>query len=190
MVEEAETPRLLCKILNDIWDKEIIPEECRICSIIKLPKKGDLGNCNNWRGIILLSLTSKIFSRVILQRMKVALDNKIRIEQAGFRKGRSCIDHIFALRQIVEQSNEWNSSIYMVFVDFEKAFDSLHRESLWKILRHYGIPIKMVSVIKALYTDFQCQVVCNSQLTEWFEVNTGVRQGSILSPFLFNLAMD
>uniref|UniRef100_A0A0B7BK31 Uncharacterized protein n=1 Tax=Arion vulgaris TaxID=1028688 RepID=A0A0B7BK31_9EUPU len=115
IMEEAETPRLLCKILNDIWDKEIIPEECRICSIIKLPKKGDLGNCNNWRGIILLSLTSKIFSRVILQRMKVALDNKIRIEQAGFRKGRSCIDHIFALRQIVEQSNEWNSSIYMVF---------------------------------------------------------------------------
>ena len=190
MVEEAETPRLLCKILNDIWDKEIIPEEWRIGSIIKLPKKGDLGNCNNWRGITLLSLTSKIFSRVILQRMNIALDNKIRIEQAGFRKGRSCIDHIFALRQIVEQSNEWNSSIYMVFVDFEKAFDSLHRESLWKILRHYGIPLKMVSVIKALYTDFHCQVVCNNQLTEYFEVSTGVRQGCILSPFLFNLAMD
>ena len=59
-----------------------------------------------------------------------AVEKKERPEQAGFRKGRSCTDHIFVLRQILEQSHEWNNSIYAVFVDFEKAFDSIYRESL------------------------------------------------------------
>ena len=88
------------------------------------------------------------------------------------------------LRQILEQSMEFNSTI---FIDFEKAFDSLHRESLWRILRHYGIPQKM---IKILYTNVQCQVACNSHMSDCFSVKSGVKQGCILSPFLFTLAID
>ena len=103
--------------------------------------------CNTWRGITLLSMTCKIFSRIIMKRISAATDTILRQEQAGFRRGKSCIDHIFTLRQILEQSTEWNSTIYIAFIDFEKAFDSLHRESLWRILCHYGIPQKMVNVI-------------------------------------------
>lgn len=89
----------------------------------------------------------------------------------------------------------WNSHVsgtahYAVFVDFEKAFDSLHRESLWKILRHYGIPQKLVHIIQSLYENFECRVIYNNQLTEPFAVNTGVKQGCILSPVLFSLAID
>ena len=188
--EEKETPRILQHILQNIWDKEETPDDWNEGVIVKLPKKGDLGNCSNWRGITLLSLTNKVFSRIILQRITAAVDTLLRQEQAGFRKGRSCIDHIFVLRQILEQSHEWNSSLYVVFVDFEKAFDSLHRASLWKILRHYGFPQKLVSIIKSLYKNFQCQVIHNNQLTEPFKVETGVRQGCILSPMLFSLAID
>ena len=188
--EEEVTPIVLQQILQDIWEKETCPDTWRTGTIIKLPKKGDLGDCNNWRGITLLSLTSKVFCRIILQRIIAAVDTILRQEQAGFRKGRSCTDHIFTLRQILEQSHEWNSSLYLVFVDFEKAFDSLHRDSLWKILRHYGIPQKLVQVMKNLYENFECRVIHNNELTEPFSVETGVRQGCILSPILFSLAID
>jgi hypothetical protein len=174
--EDTETPKLLCQILQKRWDSEKAPKDWNTGVIVKLPKKGDLANCNNWRGITLLSISSKIFSRIILQRITTAVDGILRQEQAGFRKGKSCIDHIFTLRQILEQSHEWNGSLYVVFVDFEKAFDSLHRASMWRILRHYGIPEKLVNVIRSLYENFECRVIHNNQLTEPFKVQTGVKQ--------------
>ena len=188
--EEVETPVILQSILENIWNDMEIPKEWTTGLIIKLPKKGDLSNCNNWRGITLLSLTSKIMSRIIHRRLSNALDETLRTEQAGFRKGRSCSDHIFTLRQILEQSHEFNSPVYANFVDFRKAFDSIHRDSLWKILLHYGVPEKLVNIIKLLYTDFSAQVLCEGELTDTFQVRTGVKQGCVLSPFLFLLGID
>ena len=82
--------------------------------------------------------------------MKDSVDKKLREEQAGFRRERSCCDQISFLRIIIEQSLEWNTGLYMVFVDFEKAFDSVDRKMLWKILRRYGIPLKIVRMITGL----------------------------------------
>ena len=104
--DEQETHSILCQIFQRIWDEEDTPDDWKTGTIIKLPKKGDLGNCNNWRGITLLSITCKIFSRIILKRISAATDTILRQEQAGFRRGKSCIDHIFTLRQILEQSTE------------------------------------------------------------------------------------
>lgn len=81
-----------------------------------------------------MSLTSKVFSKIILGRMTAALEKDIYWEQAGFHKGRTCNDHIFILRQIFEQAKEWNSSVYANFINLEKAFDSIHRETSWRIL--------------------------------------------------------
>ena len=105
-------------------------------------------------------------------------------------KSRTDILYIFTLRQILEQSTEWNSTIYIAFIDFERAFDSLHRDSLWRILRHYGIPQNMIYMSKILYTDVQCQVACNNHPTDSFSIKSGIKQGCILSPFLFVLAID
>ena len=183
------TPILLRSILERIWNSEETPESWTTGLIVKLPKKGDLSDCNNWRGITLLSITSKILSRIVHRRISETLDIHLRQEQAGFRPGRSCSEHIFTLRQILEQSHEWNSSLYINFLDFKKAFDSVHRDSLWKILLHYGIPDKLVCVIKMLYQGFSAQVLCDGELTETFQVKTGVKQGCVLSPFLFSLAV-
>ncbi|XP_041376749.1 secreted RxLR effector protein 78-like [Gigantopelta aegis] len=114
----------------------------------------------------------------------------MRQEQVGFRKGMSCRDHIFTLTQILEQSKEWNSTVYVNFIDFEKAFDSIHRESLWRIVRHYGIPSKLVNIIRLSYTDFCSQVINGNLLSDPFSINTGVKQGCILSPFLFIIGID
>ena len=135
---------------------------------------------------MLLNIASKMFCRVILERIKAAPEEKLREEQAGFRDGRSCTDR----RIIVEQSIEWQSSLYINFIDFEKAFDSISREVLWRFLRHCGLPVKIVTIIRALYEGFSEQVVHNWQKTEPLSMRTGVRQDCLLSPLLFLVTLD
>ena len=94
---------------------------------------------------MLLSVPGKVLNRVLLERMKAAVDPKLRDQQAGFRRNRSCADQIASPRIIVEQSLKWNSPLYINFIDFEKAFNSVDRETLWKLLRHYGVPEKIIS---------------------------------------------
>ena len=181
---------ILHEFLNEVWNEEELPEDWTTGYLVKLAKKGDLSYCDNWRGIMLLSIASKVLCRVVFNRMRRAVDTKLRNEQAGFRQGRSCTDHIATLRIIVEQSVEWQSSAYICFVDFQKAFDSIHRETLWKLLRHYGIPAKIVTIITKFYDGFTAQVVHNGRLTDKFQMLTGVRQGCLLSPLLFLIAID
>ena len=90
----------------------------------------------------------------------------------------------------MEQSLEWNSQLIVNFLDYEKAFDSIDRATLWKILRHHGIPQKLVNLIKSMYEGTSCRVIHDGQLTDSFDIKTGVRQGCLLSPFLFILAVD
>ncbi|XP_076452167.1 uncharacterized protein LOC143287768 [Babylonia areolata] len=184
------TVEMLYPLFEKIWEEEEVPADWKEGYLIKLPKKGDLSNCANYRGITLLSVPGKVFNRILLERMKSAVNPLLRDQQAGFRQNRSCIDQIATLRIIVEQSLEWNSSLYISFIDYEKAFDSIDRETLWKLLRHYGVPIKLVNLIKNSYEGMRCRVVHGGQLTDSFEVKTGVRQGCLLSPFLFLLAVD
>ena len=69
-----------------------------------------------------------MLTRIILERLKTALEKTLRDEQAGFRQDRSCTDHIATIRIIVEQSLEWQTPLYSVFVDSQKAFDSVDKE--------------------------------------------------------------
>jgi len=184
------TVDILHDLFVKVWNEEDFPVDWREGHLVKLPKKGDLSNCNNYRGITLLSIPGKVFNRVILERIKEATDSQLRDNQAGFRKHRSCTDQIATLRLIVEQSLEWNSPLLVNFIDYEKAFDSIDRKTLWKIMRHYGIPQKIVSLIEEMYKNTTCRVLHEGQLTESFEINTGVRQGCLLSPFLFILVID
>jgi hypothetical protein len=122
-------------------------------------------------------------------RIRDQTDPKVRKEQAGFREGRSCSDQIFTLRQIMEQNDEWICSRYTNFIDFSKAFDIVLRPALWKILAHYGIPNKIISIIKILYTEFEAEVICGTNLIHSFSIQNGVKQGC---PFqlLLRLAYD
>ncbi|CAH8462687.1 unnamed protein product [Schistosoma guineensis] len=177
-------------LFKKIWEEEQAPMDWKEGHLVKIPKKGDLSKCENYRGITLLSIPGKVFNRVLLNRMKDAVDAQLRDQQAGFRKDQSCTDQIATLRIIVEQSLEWNSSLYINFIDCEKAFDSVDRRTLWKLLRHYGVPERIVNIIRNSYDGLQCKVVHEGQLTDAFQVRTGVRQGCQLSPFLFLLVVD
>ena len=170
---------------------EDVPEQWKEWLIIKIPKKGDLNECDNYRGIMLLSVPGKVLNRVLLERMKDAVDLTLRDNQAGFRKkNRSCADQIASLRIIIEQSQEWNSPLYINFIDFEKALDSVDRHTLWRLMKHYGIPEKIISIVQSIYQGMFCRVVHSGQISESFEAKTGLRQGCLLSPFLFLLVID
>ena len=93
---------ILQPLFTAVWNKERVPDDWTKGVIVKIPKKGALNDCNNWRGITLLSVPSKILAKIIIMRMLDAVDNALRKEQAGFRKQRGCIDQIFALRNIIE----------------------------------------------------------------------------------------
>ena len=182
--------RVLTYLFDTIWDKETIPSDWGKGLIIKIPKKGNLQVCDNWRGITLLSIPSKVFCRILLGRIETSIDKKLRQEQAGFRKRIGCTDQIFALRNIIAQTLEWNCPLYINFIDFKKAFDSIHHDTLWKILRSYGVPLKIVSLIETFYSHFECSVILSNRSSEWFPLKSGVRQGCILSPILFLVVID
>ena len=185
-----ETTKQLKHLNRNIWESEQVPEDWKMGTIIPLPKKGDLTNCSNWRGITLLSLSSKVLCIVILNRIKDQVDARLRDEQSGFRKYRSCTDAIFTLRNIIEKSLELQNPVYLHFVDFQKAFDSIHRETMWKIVKFYGVPEKIIRVLQSLYDNTQCCVRTDEGTTEPFKIETGVRQGCVISPFLFIMVID
>ena len=124
---------------------------------------------------MLLSTPGKVLNRVLLERMKEAVDPKLQDQQAGYRWNRSCADQIARLCIILEQSLEWNSPLYINFIDYEKAFDNADRETMWKLLRHYGVPEKIISLIRCTFQDMSCRIAHAGQLSESFEVKTGVR---------------
>jgi len=122
----------LTHLFNRLWHAEDVPEEWRQGIIIPLPC---LSGCNNWRGITILSVPGKAFCSIILNRLKTELDQRLREEQAGFRSGRSCAEQILTLRNITDQSRKWQKPVFINYIDFKKAFDSIHRNALWKMLK-------------------------------------------------------
>ena len=113
---------------------------------------------------------------IIIDWIKRGIDSRLRKEQAGYRRGRGT-EQVFILRNIIEQVNEWQATLHLTFVDFEKAFDSVHR---WLIMKKYGIPEKFM---KTFNEDFQ-------RVCEWFQIKSGVKQGSNMSGFLFLIITD
>ena len=120
-----EMVRELTTLFNLIVEEKIVPEEWKRAIIVPIFKnKGSKLDCGNYRSISLISVPSKVFMRVLLNRMKPKIEESLREEQAGFRGGRSTVDQIFALRQILEKRWEFALPVYCAFIDLEKAYDS------------------------------------------------------------------
>ena len=113
-VDITSTVNILQSLFKKIWDKTEMPEGWKEGLLIKLPKSGNFKReCDNYRGITLLSIPGKVFYKILLDRMKTAVNTKLRDQQAGCRKDRSCTDQICTLRFILEQALKWNTSIYV-----------------------------------------------------------------------------
>ena len=197
--EDGITPELLryagldseiLGFINDAFARDSIPEKWKTLIIVPVPKSGDLSKTDNYRGISLISLVMKMYNRLLLNRLRPVIDPLLRINQNGFRQKRTTVGQILALRRLLEGVKDKNLSCIMTFIDFRKAFDSIHRGKLMNILRAYGIPEKIVSAIAATYSETQAKVRTPDGDTESFQILAGVLQGDTLAPFLFIIALD
>lgn len=145
------TVQQLGRLYENIWETESIPSDWQKGVIVKIPKKGDPTKCDNWRGVTLLSIPSKVLCNIIIERISAAVDKHLHKEQAGFPKGRGCTRQIFILRNIIEQCYKWNATLCLNLINFEKGFDSVHREGLWAIMKSYGIPDKITTLAQLFY---------------------------------------
>ncbi|CAF1586116.1 unnamed protein product [Rotaria magnacalcarata] len=193
ILKAGGTPVLiwLKELFVEMWGNERIPENWSSAILIPLFKnKGDKTSCDNYRGICLLNVVSKLFTRVILNRIQIMIDQQLLEQQAGFRSNRSTVDQIFIVNMIMEKASEYDIPLFICFIDIQKAYDSVNRELLWKICRHYGLTDKIVKLLQLVYKDSNARIKINGDLSECFKMDTGVMQGGIPSPFLFNIVFD
>ena len=180
----------LLNICNDLLRTGTAPDQWRKSCIIPIPKKGDLGLPSNYRGISLTSTAAKIFNKMILLRIRPEIEKVLRKNQNGFRPGRSTITQVLSLRRLIEGITEKQLTAILLFVDFSKAFDSIHRGTMLSILRAYGIPEILIRSIGALYHNTTSTVRTPDGDTEFFEVLAGVLQGDTIAPYLLIIVLD
>ena len=152
--------------------------------IVPIPKKGDLTQCDNWRGISLLDVVGKLFTQVMQRRLERMVEDTLPDSQCGFRSGRGCIDMIFCARQLVEKMREHNTKL---FVDLRKAYDSVPKKALWLMLQKYSIPPMMIHLLQSLHVGMKAEVIIGGRVALEIEVQNGLRQGCTIAPTLVNL---
>lgn len=180
----------LYNLIKMIWESEQQPVQWYSGVICPIHKKGSRKKCSNYRGIALLPTAYKILSYVLLSRLEPYSDKIIGDYQCGFRRNRSTVDQIFTLKQLMEKRWEYAQSIHSLFVDFAKAYDSIDRPTLYRILTRFKIPQKLVRMVEVATRESRMTVRVGASLTDEFDVVTGLRQGDALSPMLFNLALE
>nr|VZI37041.1 unnamed protein product [Spirometra erinaceieuropaei] len=143
--------------------------------------------CDNHRGISLLNIAGKIFARILLNRLNNHLEQGLLPEsQCGFRRHRGTTDMIFAARQLQEKCQEMRTHLYSTFVDLTKAFDTVNREGLWKIMQKFGCPERFTQMVRQLHDGMMARVTDNGAVSEAFAVTNGVKQGCVLAPTFFS----
>jgi len=176
----------LCQL---IWVEERIPDSWNEAIIIPLHKKGDKIKCDNYRGISLLNSAYKVFSRVLLNRIVPYAEDCLGDYQCSFRKGRSTTEQLSIIGQIIEKRYEYRQNIWQLFIDFKKAYDSIHRESLYNIMYKFGFPKQLIALTKMCMENTKYRMRTQNVTSGTFTVETGLKQGDVQSPVLFNLAL-
>ncbi len=183
----ADVQDRLLQIMEDVGRSGEVVTDWKDAIIVPIPKKGDLKKCSNWRGISLLDVAGKVFARIIQERLQVIAEEILPDSQCGFRKGRGCTDMIFVARQLVEKCREHDDTLFVLFVDLRKAYDSVPRSALWCVLEKCGVPPTMLSIIKSFHDQMQAEIRVGDSTTDSIQVLNGLRQGCTLAPSLFNL---
>lgn len=180
------------RLFNIILKTGIYPHSWRENFIKPLFKGGATNDPCNYRGIALSSCLSKFFCKVLHNRLERYIsENKIlNEEQIGFQKGCRTSDHVLTLKHLVDKAFKSSSYLFVCFVDFKKAFDTINRNALFGKLCRLNVNGAFLDILKSMYREVLFSVKLQNGLTESFTSKIGVKQGCILSPTLFSIYLN
>ena len=158
--------------------------------ITLLHKKGDKENLANWRPITLLNADYKLISKVLANRLKSVLPCIINEDQTCGIPGRTINSNLSLLRDIVTYSNSVNSSAALICLDQLKAFDRVDWNFIYRTLNAMNFGPNFINHVRTLYTDISSAIKCNGFVSEFFNLERGVRQGCPLSPLLYCIVAE
>ncbi|VDM00074.1 unnamed protein product [Schistocephalus solidus] len=189
---EPQLMNRLTVLFQEMWHQGQVPQDFKEATIVHLyKKKGNRQLCDNHRGISLLNIAGKIFTRILLNRLNAHLEQGLLPEsQCGFRRHRGTIDMIFAARQLQDKCQEMRTHLYTTFVDLTKAFDTVNRDGLWKVMQKFGCPERFTYMVRQFHDGMMARVADNGTVSEAFAVTNCVKQGCILAPTLFSLMLS
>ena len=158
--------------------------------ILPFPKKGDLRLAKNYRGITLTPIAAKIYNPLQRNRIEPQIDNILKKKQNGFRRSRSTTSQILTIRKILEGVRAKNLQMTILFVDFTKAFNSIHRGKMEQILLAYVLPKETVAAIMSLNRNTKVKVRSPDGDTDYFDIVAGELKGDTHAPYLFIICLD
>ena len=176
-------------LFNEIYHTTTIPDHFNEALVVQLHKPGKSPeHYSSYRPIALLNVTYKILAKLIQERLKRALDSCIVDFQYGYRQGRSTAEPIFIARRIQEMAERHGLQLYMLALDYSKAFDSIPHDKLMESLRRMGAPTHMTRLVELLYVSPKFRIKIPEGISDEFEQKIGIRQGCPLSPYLYIIA--
>ena len=185
---------MLCILFNNCFDSGLVPTQWKKGIITPIHKPGSKGynDPKFFRGITLACTMYKLYCSILNARLSLWAEEMqiIQDEQNGFRKSRSCIDHLSSLTSIIDSRKALKKQTFAAFIDFKQAYDTINRDALWTKLSRYGLHGKILGAIKGIYSSVECCVRVNGLCSDWFDVKTGLKQGCIMSSFLFNMYIN
>ena len=180
----------LYNIMKKAWETCNIPKSWVTGNVSLIPKKGDLGNVNNYRGICVMSLYYKIMMRIIYNRVANVIDVRMADSQYAYRSGRSTVDAIHVIRRIQDNINIYGNKCFALYIDMKKCFDKVSTECMFHALEMYGVDPHIVALVKTIYSQSELRYMINSELSEPIKPIVGIRQGCSFSPVAFTALMD
>ena len=176
-------------LCNTIYNENTIDRWTK-AYILPFPKKGDFGLPKNYRYINLTSITSKIFKPLLLNCVEQKIVKILRKNQNSFRRNRTTTSKILTIHRILEGVRAKSQEATILFVEFAKAFDSIHRWKMKQILLAYGRPKETVAAVMTLCRNTKVKVRSPDGYTDYFDIVAGFLQGDTLSQFLFIICLN
>uniref|UniRef100_A0A672HUD6 Reverse transcriptase domain-containing protein n=1 Tax=Salarias fasciatus TaxID=181472 RepID=A0A672HUD6_SALFA len=175
---------------NECLASGSLPVSCRRAVLTLLPKKGNLQDIKNWRPVSLLCVDYKLLSKVLASRLGRAMEQVIHRDQTYCVPGRSMVDNVHLIRDVLEVSSSLDIDAGLISVDQEKAFDRVEHSFLWRVMESFGFSAGFIAKIQVLYRDIESVLKINGSLCAPFRVCRGVRQGCALSGMLYALSLE
>ena len=181
---------VLAEIFNHSISKGTLTISQRHAVISLLPKKGDLTKLTNWRPVSLQCCDAKILSKILANRLKLAMGDLVSESQVCSVPGREIQDHLLLVRETIAMAIHKKRPLYIISLDQEKAFDRVDWEFMFLVMEKMGIPETFINYVKTFYTSPISVACVNGKFTEPIEIKRGVRQGCPLSMLLYALVAE